>query len=110
MEDDKDICLKGYGFLSRETLSTKKSFRRLGRQKSERYYLNDVPGVYLTTREAEVSWHIARGCTIREAAERMSLSHRTIEFYLRNIRRKVGARNKNELLRILFDNAFFQHL
>lgn len=110
MDEDKPPCLKRFGFLPEQEKVKHKSRRRIGRQKSERHYVRDSRGVYLTTREAEASWLIARGCTIREVAQKMSLSPRTVEFYLGNVRHKLGAQNKNELLQILYDNDFFQQL
>ena len=101
--------LKGFGFHpSFRKLSLQNGFDK--QKPSERYYLNEEDGVYLTSREAEVSCLLAQGNTIREASEKMDISVRTAEFYLCNVRRKLGVRNRHELLRMLFDNDFFQRL
>jgi len=106
MDEEEPLCLKRFGFLP--TKKEAKSQQKLGRQKSERHYIKEDSGLYLTSREAQVSRLIANGFTIREAAEQVSLSPRTVEFYLSNIRRKLGVRNKNELIRFLHDNDFFK--
>ncbi len=106
MDEEEPLCLKRFGYLP--TKEGMESQRKVGRRKSERHYVKDNPGLYLTSREAQVSRLIASGFTIREAAKQVSLSPRTVEFYLSNIRRKLGVRNKNELIRFLHDNDFFK--
>lgn len=107
--DKKELpCLKKFGFLPKAVKPTKP--KKPGRQASDRYYLRDKQGVYLTTREFEISFYMATGFTVKEAAAKLALSIRTAEFYLANVRRKLSVRNKQELLRVLFDNDFFQQL
>ncbi|MGB0096925.1 MAG: LuxR C-terminal-related transcriptional regulator, partial [Solirubrobacteraceae bacterium] len=55
----------------------------------------------LTPQELQVALTIARGLTNREAAARLFLSPKTIEFHLRNIYRKLGIRSRTELVRIV---------
>jgi len=54
----------------------------------------------LSPRETETLYHIARGCTYRQAARRMGISVRTIDTYLRRIRAKTGAGCLAELIRL----------
>ncbi len=51
----------------------------------------------LTTRERQVLALVARGQTDREAAERLSLSVRTVQNHLAAVRRKTGLRRRSEL-------------
>lgn len=51
----------------------------------------------LTGAEARVAAVIADGLSNREAAQRLFLSVKTIEFHLGNIFRKLGVRNRTEL-------------
>ena len=44
---------------------------------------------------------VARGSTNREAAAALFLSPKTIEFYLRNVYRKLGIRSRTELVRAM---------
>lgn len=113
MSEDKWPYLQGFGFLPKNKTEQKQQkvmSRHIGCKPSERYYLKDAEGVYLTACEAEISWLVANGKTVRESAEKMAISVRTAEFYLCNVRRKLNVRNKNELVRVLFDNNFFKCL
>lgn len=50
----------------------------------------------LTERETEILALVASGLSNREIAERLVLSHRTIERHLENLYRKTGTRNRAE--------------
>jgi DNA-binding CsgD family transcriptional regulator len=64
-----------------------------------------APTVDLTPQELQVALAIARGATNREAAARLFLSPKTIEFHLRNIYRKLGIRSRTELVRRVLSGA-----
>jgi DNA-binding NarL/FixJ family response regulator len=53
----------------------------------------------LTDRELEVFGLIGEGLTTRQIAERLHLSHKTIESYRENIKTKLGLKNAAELSR-----------
>lgn len=53
-----------------------------------------------SSREMQIMAAIYRGMTAKETAHHMSLSHRTVEAYINNIKNKVGATRKVELARI----------
>lgn len=53
----------------------------------------------LTDRELEVFGLIGQGLTTRQIAERLHLSHKTIESYRENIKTKLGIKNAAELSR-----------
>ena len=61
--------------------------------------------VYLTEREVMCLCLLADGKTAKEAGQYLRLSPRTIEFYLRNIKRKTGFRTKDELTREFQENV-----
>jgi DNA-binding CsgD family transcriptional regulator len=72
-----------------------------------KYYLGDrFPESYLTQREAECSYWVINGLTNKETAEKMCLSSRTIEYYLRNIRCKLNCYSKSHLVKMLKQSAF----
>lgn len=52
----------------------------------------------LTTRERQVLALVAHGHTDKEAAERLSLSVRTVQNHLAAVRRKTGLRRRSELV------------
>lgn len=109
MEDTK-YHLKKFGFLPVKDNSSSVSNvkNEAGRKASQRHYVAEEGGIYLTSQEAQVSGLIAMGHTIREAANHMCLSHRTVEFYLGNVKKKLGVRSKNELLQKLHTFDFFK--
>ncbi len=47
----------------------------------------------LSCREVEIINHIASGFTAKEIGKKIGLEHRTIETYLTNIKKKLGAKN-----------------
>jgi DNA-binding NarL/FixJ family response regulator len=55
----------------------------------------------LTSRELQVALVVAEGATNRDAAARLYLSAKTIDFHLGNIYRKLGIRSRTELARRL---------
>ena len=55
----------------------------------------------LTSRELQVALAVARGATNREAAAELFVTTKTVEFHLANAYRKLGARSRVDLARIL---------
>jgi DNA-binding CsgD family transcriptional regulator len=53
----------------------------------------------LTATEYRVAELVAAGLTNREAAARLFLTQKTVEFHLRNVYRKLGVRSRTELAR-----------
>ncbi len=56
-------------------------------------------GVRLTPKEVEVLSLIAQGLSSQEAAEKMWLNKRTIDFHLANIYHKLQVKNRVQALR-----------
>ena len=54
----------------------------------------NTPKVELTRKEKEVLTLIGQGLTSQEAAERLFVSKRTIDFHLANIFQKFGVSNR----------------
>jgi LuxR family maltose regulon positive regulatory protein len=52
----------------------------------------------LTTREAQLMAHLARGLVNKQIAYELGVSETTIKFHMRNIYRKLGARNRVQAL------------
>ena len=57
----------------------------------------------LTAAEQTVAGFVALGLTNRMVAERMYLSHHTVDFHLRQIFRKLGVHSRVELTRLAFE-------
>ena len=66
--------------------------------------------VYLTKREAQVLYFICHGATNRAVAEKMGLSARTTEYYIKNIRKKTSTGNKRHLIRCVVETDFLLRL
>ncbi|MFO1412888.1 MAG: response regulator transcription factor [Burkholderiales bacterium] len=59
---------------------------------------DDLAG--LSPREFEIARLLAQGCTVREVADRLSLSAKTVANHQSQIRQKLGARSAVEFIRI----------
>lgn len=58
-------------------------------------------GIYLTPREYDCLTALATGRTVKVVARELDLSHRTVEFYLKNLKTKFGCASKGELLALI---------
>ncbi|MBW1895293.1 MAG: helix-turn-helix transcriptional regulator [Deltaproteobacteria bacterium] len=65
-----------------------------------------VKHLKLTPAEIQISNLIKQGKTTKEIANLLNLSDRTIETHRKNIRRKIGIRNKSENLRTHLMNIY----
>ncbi len=78
-------------------------------QRAAKFYLNEAcEGVYFTQREAQTMWLLLHGYTIREVGDELSLSPRTIEYYLRNMKAKLNCRTKAILIRKVMGSHFLK--
>ena len=78
---------------------TKRRYNHQHNPNGRIYFVGGIyKGVYFTRREAQVLFHLLKGKTIPEVAQKLSLSPRTIEFYVKNMRLKLGAYSKDELI------------
>ncbi|MGV0625005.1 response regulator [Mycolicibacter minnesotensis] len=59
----------------------------------------------LTERETEVLRHVAKGLSARQIAERLSLSHRTVENHVQATFRKLQVANRVELTRYAIEHG-----
>ena len=60
-----------------------------------------IKDFYFSNRESQCIEHVLRGKTIKTIAKVLQLSPRTIEFYIKNIKNKLGCRTKAEIIEIL---------
>jgi len=65
---------------------------------------------YLTRREAECTIHIIHGKTIDGIASELSISPRTVEFYIKNVKAKLHCRTKPELIEKIMQSEFLNTL
>ena len=69
--------------------------------KADSVALRSVKLATLTPREQAVLSQIVAGASSKEAARRLGISPRTVEFHRANILQKLGAKNTADLLRIV---------
>ncbi|OGT48473.1 MAG: hypothetical protein A3E82_03875 [Gammaproteobacteria bacterium RIFCSPHIGHO2_12_FULL_38_11] len=75
------------------------------------YYLGKkYPNVYITKREAESLFWIVQGLTIPQTAHKLALSSRTVEFYVKNLKLKLGCVNKKELIEKIMQTNLLKQL
>jgi DNA-binding CsgD family transcriptional regulator len=53
---------------------------------------------YLTDRQIGCLYHLVMGKTIKQTAEALKLSPRTVEHYLEAIKLKLGCRSRSDLI------------
>lgn len=58
------------------------------------------PQIHITKREQDCLELIAQGYTMKNAAKKLDISHRTVEMHLRNLKEKHGVYTRNELVDI----------
>jgi DNA-binding CsgD family transcriptional regulator len=84
---------------------------KIPRSPSKVYWLGPkYEGVYFSRREAECMVQLLKGKTVHKVAEAVHLSPRTIEYYLKNMKAKIGCRTKFELVEMVSDSDFLQNI
>ena len=79
--------------------------------KRRQYWLGKhYPQLYLTQREAECIFYLSRGLTIVATASKLSLSARTVEFYLKKVKEKLKIRKKSQLVQHLHEIGYIEEL
>lgn len=73
------------------------------------YYIDqDDKTLYLTQREAECVIRLVKGLTIKDTGKSLKLSARTIEFYLKNVKKKLNVKTKSQLIQRIYASDFLQ--
>jgi DNA-binding CsgD family transcriptional regulator len=81
------------------------------RQPKKTYFLGKAfPGLHLSYREAECVVHLLRGRSLKGIAKVLDLSPRTVEFYLKNVKRKLECRTKFELVDRILRSEFLNNV
>lgn len=66
--------------------------------------------MYFTKREAECMVWLLRGKTMNGIAAILQLSPRTVEYYIKNMKIKVGCRTKFELIDLVYASEFVKNV
>lgn len=103
----RDVILMARTLQCREPISAKPYVKRLIPFKSIKYFLGrSFPDVYFTYREARCMLYLLENQSNRKIAEIMGLSMRTVEFYVRNMRLKLGAKSRAHLIELVKKSDF----
>lgn len=65
---------------------------------------------YFTKREAECMVLLLKGKTINSVANILKLSPRTVEYYVKNMKSKLGCRTKFELVDLVYASEFMKNV
>jgi DNA-binding NarL/FixJ family response regulator len=60
----------------------------------------------LSRRELEVTHYLSRGLSDNEIGERLYISRQTVHTHIKNIYRKLGAKSRVELYRIITQESY----
>ncbi len=66
-------------------------------------YVTNAANIGLSDRERQCIHHMCLGLTAKQTGKELSLSQRTIEYYLDNIKNKVGVKSKFKLIELFKD-------
>ena len=98
-----NFWLKELELLKKETVPVAPRVATCMRERLDFSHL--VPGAYLTHQETRCIRELLAGKTIKQAAVAMQLSHRSVEFYFNNIKKKFGVKKKKLLLALIKDSG-----
>jgi DNA-binding NarL/FixJ family response regulator len=87
--------LQGKNYFSRQAQDV--IFRKYSQNVTRKKSPDD--GIRLTRRELEIIKLIAEGLTSQEMADKLFISHRTVETHRANLMKKVGVKNAIELVK-----------
>jgi DNA-binding CsgD family transcriptional regulator len=65
---------------------------------------------YFTRREAECMVWLLKGKTVNSVAALLKISPRTVEYYIKNMKNKVGCRTKFELVDQVYASDFMRNV
>lgn len=100
-----------FSITSTLSLGSNKEHKNIQSKTQRRCFLGSkFPGQYFTLREAQVAYYLVLGQSMKLIAKSMGISSRTVEFYLKNMRRKLDCRNRSELTRIILCSELFSCL
>jgi DNA-binding CsgD family transcriptional regulator len=66
-------------------------------------------GIHFSQRESDCMLQMLRGKSIDGIAKHTNLSPRTVEYYMKNIKKKVGCRTKFELIELVIESEFLNN-
>lgn len=93
------INFEGQDMAEEKPQGNRKKYNTGEENSRKRFFIGEpFPAVYFTQREFDCIAALVRGSTIKEIASALELSPRTVEFYLKNAKEKLGCKTRSELL------------
>jgi len=87
-------------------VNKKKSCCRIPAKKVDIKTQKNVRAVYISKREGDCLQLCVAGLTMEQTAVKLGISHRTVEYYLNNVKGKIGCRAKPELIQLVLNSNF----
>ncbi len=79
--------------------------------KRTRYYLGEkYPGIYFTPQEAKCMFYCINRFTSKKTSQLMKINFRTVEYYRENMREKIGAISKKDLITKIKETYFMNYM
>ena len=73
----------------------------------QKYFLGKhFPNIYLTQREAECIAGLLQHGTMKTIARNLNISHRTVEYYIQNVKAKIQCYTKADLIKHIKKSDF----
>ena len=110
---NKDNPSYDFLFTSMKEQKTDTSNKQKNKSKTsmKKYYLgDDFNNTYLTEREAQCMSCLIKGFTLQETAIKFDLSPRTVEFYVKNIKKKLSCHSKSTLIGKVMESDFVKYV
>lgn len=89
-----------------QKLKSKRSKKKIKKS----YPVGTLNKAVFTAREAQCMVLLLKGKTIAKVAEILKLSARTVEFYLKKMKEKIGCNSKSELIGIIAESDFMDNI
>ena len=98
------ICQRSLTFSSESLIPTQDG-------KRTRYYLGEkYPGIYFTSQEAKCMFYCMNRFTSKKTSQYMKIDFRTVESYRENMREKIGAISKKDLISKIRKTHFMDYM
>jgi DNA-binding CsgD family transcriptional regulator len=103
-------CSRNFAFTNFRQEHHQKTDNNKPVNKAKKYALGPkFAGIHFSQREADCVLQMLRGKSIEGIAKHTNLSPRTVEYYIKNVKRKVGCRTKFELIELVIDSDFLNN-
>jgi DNA-binding NarL/FixJ family response regulator len=96
----------------KKTLSNDSPKKINSKENKQRYAFSkdEQEIIYFTPREIDATLLLQKNYTVKEIAEELKLSARTVEFYVKNIRTKLKCTSKAEVVKFVSHPDFLKKL